>query len=265
MRGSCAPSSAHLTREWRPQWRAALISVNFCPANRLFGQQPSNPRAQVRLLPGPSWLFMGISSCDPGCVELRGAGARPLKTARDRLSTARTGAHPAQQRGTGTSARHSRPELTALGPQQQREICPTWAYSHSATSITTPRWRADLVTAVRRGALAERLAQASRRRARRACGLIVGGARVLAPSSVTRRSLPSPTGPTDAKKMTLTVARGRRRRTREAGARQPRFLSRNSVRRAAGRALLTAGQHSFGRNGGVTSLRRRRPLQTAPP
>jgi len=108
------------------------------PANKHFGQQPSNPRAQVRLLPGPSWLFMGISSCDPGCAELRGAGARPLKTARDRLSTARTGAHPAQQRGTGTSARHSRPELTALGLQQQREICPTWAYSHAATSTATP-------------------------------------------------------------------------------------------------------------------------------
>jgi hypothetical protein len=28
------------------------------PANRHFGQQPSNPRAEVRLLPGPSRLFM---------------------------------------------------------------------------------------------------------------------------------------------------------------------------------------------------------------
>jgi hypothetical protein len=43
---------AQLPREWRAQWRGPHIGELFS-ANRHFGQQPSNPRAQVRLLPGP--------------------------------------------------------------------------------------------------------------------------------------------------------------------------------------------------------------------
>jgi hypothetical protein len=67
------------------------------PANRPFGQQPSNPRAEVRLLPGPSWLFMP----DPAelrwsCALLRAprrcpfVRSRPLKTARARRALAPT-------------------------------------------------------------------------------------------------------------------------------------------------------------------------------
>jgi hypothetical protein len=41
-----------------PTLARSLHIDQLSPANRRFGQQPSNPRAQVRLLPGPSRLFM---------------------------------------------------------------------------------------------------------------------------------------------------------------------------------------------------------------
>jgi hypothetical protein len=85
------------------------------PANRHFGQQPSNPRAEVRLLPGPSWLFMRNRVRDAGHMELRGAGVRPLKTAGDRLTAARTGAHRvhslAPERARGTPDASSQPSV----------------------------------------------------------------------------------------------------------------------------------------------------------
>jgi hypothetical protein len=52
-RPECAPSLAQLTWEGRAQWRAAFILVSFSLQLGL-GPQPSNPRAEVRLLPGPS-------------------------------------------------------------------------------------------------------------------------------------------------------------------------------------------------------------------
>jgi len=67
-----------------------------CPANRWFGSRASNPRAEVRLLPGPSCCSCGIherSACDVGCMKVRRGVVRPLKAAGDRLSGARTGAH----------------------------------------------------------------------------------------------------------------------------------------------------------------------------
>jgi hypothetical protein len=105
------------------------------PAHRHFGQQPSNPRAEVRLLPGPSRLFMRDPVCDAGYMGLRGVSARPLKTAGDRLSEARTGAQSRRRVEKGLTARHSRPELTALPPQQQRGDLPCASVGQCRDSI----------------------------------------------------------------------------------------------------------------------------------
>jgi hypothetical protein len=100
----------------------------FSPANRGFDARPSNPRAEVRLLTGPSWLFMRNLVCDAGYMRLRGAGVRPLKSAGDRLSGARTGAHRADEglkrdSPRGTPDRSSQPSLLS----SSADICPASA------------------------------------------------------------------------------------------------------------------------------------------
>jgi hypothetical protein len=60
----------------------------FLPANRPFGLRASNPRAEVRSLPGPSRLFMGDRRAAPlvtrvafGSEERSFIRSRPLQTA----------------------------------------------------------------------------------------------------------------------------------------------------------------------------------------
>jgi hypothetical protein len=114
---------------------ARLDIEQFLPANRTFVPRASNPRAEVRLLPGPSRLFMRDPVCDAGYMGLRGVSARPLKTAGDRLSEARTGAQSRRRVEKGLTARHSRPELTALPPQQQRGDLPCASVGQCRDSI----------------------------------------------------------------------------------------------------------------------------------
>jgi hypothetical protein len=65
-RPECAPSfSATNSGVARTVARGPHIGELF-PAKRHFGQQPSNPRAEVRLLPGPSPLLMR----NPGRLRL---------------------------------------------------------------------------------------------------------------------------------------------------------------------------------------------------
>jgi hypothetical protein len=93
---------------------------------------------------------------DAGHMELRGAGARPLKTARDRVSEVRTGAHRADDELDGSDRKAL--SIEAQGPRSPAagDICPAPAYVGAATSTAAPPRRADPVTAARRAALPER-------------------------------------------------------------------------------------------------------------
>jgi hypothetical protein len=84
-----APSLAQLTREWRAQWRAALISVSL---SLHMGTSASSLRIRVRRFdssrghPGCSCRIHARSTCDAGRMGLRRGFVRPLKTAGARLS-----------------------------------------------------------------------------------------------------------------------------------------------------------------------------------
>jgi hypothetical protein len=137
--------------------RATLV---LGPVAQWIERRTSNPRAEVRLLPGPSRLFMRNPVCDAGYMELRGAGPRPLKTARDRLSEARTGAHTADERlkrdsfGALPTGAHSPRSSAAVRTSARRR-------SRSGPRRPSPQ-RADRVTAARRGSSCEE--KVSRRR-----------------------------------------------------------------------------------------------------